>query len=268
MGNAFPHQTIYLSFFIILKWILSLQIFKLQPIGSIAAAHEWIHIFSSIGRRFIHGSWYFRLGYGNWECFNAFFLTKSFLFKVLQPIDSITFLEIVSCIMSTGPVFFYCLFGAFTTDIFLSFANLAYESTWYKFPNDLQKYIRMIVAEADAQRERYYHGFHMVDLNLLTFGKVMQTAVVHHFKEITINWCILVSIPKVMKMILGYCLVIASTFILKSGDESDCEINRRWKNVWKLQPNKLNLVVHLDQVEMHFFKCLNWVKLFVLTNWK
>lgn len=77
--------------------------------------------------------------------------------------------------MSTGTVFLYCLTGSFTTNQFLRFADEAYESMWYKFPVDLQQYLRLIIA--NAQRRRVFHGFNFIELSLMTFGKVCRLVI-------------------------------------------------------------------------------------------
>lgn len=71
---------------------------------------------------------------------------------------------------SAGNIFLYCYVGTFTTVKFLRFSDAAYESLWYKFPVGLQKYMRLIIA--DAQRSRAFDGYGVMDLNLMTFAKV------------------------------------------------------------------------------------------------
>lgn len=74
---------------------------------------------------------------------------------------------------STGCVFLFCTIGSFTTDNFSRIADASYESLWYHFPTDLRKYLLLIVA--DAQRPRMFEGLGVIDLNLMTFTKVIQT---------------------------------------------------------------------------------------------
>lgn len=71
---------------------------------------------------------------------------------------------------STGCVFLFCSIGSFTTDNFLRFADISYESLWYNFPVDLQKYLLLIIA--DAQRPRIFQGLGIINLNLATFTQV------------------------------------------------------------------------------------------------
>lgn len=77
---------------------------------------------------------------------------------------------IIACTMSIGTVFLYCFFGSLTTDQFLRYAHISYESEWYTLPIELQKFIQLIIA--DAQRPRIFQGFKIIDLNLLAFTKV------------------------------------------------------------------------------------------------
>lgn len=78
---------------------------------------------------------------------------------------------------SAGNIFLYCYVGTFTTVKFLRFSDVAYESLWYKFPIELQKYLRLIIA--DAQRPRAFDGFGFMDLNLVSFVKVFVSNGIH-----------------------------------------------------------------------------------------
>lgn len=73
-------------------------------------------------------------------------------------------------IMSTGNIFLYCFVGSLTTSIFWGNADIAYESLWYKLPIDLQKYLLLLLV--DAQRPIIFHGFGIINLDLIFFMKV------------------------------------------------------------------------------------------------
>lgn len=45
-----------------------------------------------------------------------------------------------------------------------------YQLTWYEISNDTQKFFIMMISS--AQKPIYYHGYHLVDLNLVVFSKV------------------------------------------------------------------------------------------------
>lgn len=64
-----------------------------------------------------------------------------------------------------------CYVGSYTTENFLRFGDASYESMWYKLPTDLQKYVILIIAE--AQRPRVFNGFGVIDLNLMAATKVI-----------------------------------------------------------------------------------------------
>lgn len=74
--------------------------------------------------------------------------------------------------MSASTVFFYYFIGSSASDPFLSFADKSYESMWYEFTIDLQRYIQLIVA--NVQRKHFYRGPDANNLNFSTLQKVMQ----------------------------------------------------------------------------------------------
>lgn len=82
-------------------------------------------------------------------------------------------------------VFLYCYIGSLTTDQFLRYGDISYESGWYRLPIDLQTFIELIIA--DGQRSLSFHGFNIINLNLNAFTKVMRTVVSYYmmFKSLT-----------------------------------------------------------------------------------
>lgn len=64
----------------------------------------------------------------------------------------------------------YCYNGKETTDSYAAFSVHLFQSDWYALPLELQKYILMMIA--DAQLPMYYHGFGIVRMNLETFTSV------------------------------------------------------------------------------------------------
>lgn len=99
--------------------------------------------------------------------------------QVMKSLNSNIFIVLQCVPLGTGYVFLFCSVGSYTTDNFLRFADISYESLWYKFPPDLQKYLRLIIA--DAQRPQVFRGFGIVDLNLMAFAKVNKLRVVWRF---------------------------------------------------------------------------------------
>lgn len=95
--------------------------------------------------------------------FNAFF-------KVLQKF-SLNIGVLFACVIVSGSnLFLYCHFGSRSTQTSLAYANLIYDSEWFQLPTELQKFI--IVMIANAQRPLFYHGFGVARLNLDTFCSV------------------------------------------------------------------------------------------------
>lgn len=79
-------------------------------------------------------------------------------------------LGIMTTIMGTGNIFLYCFVGTLTTDIFARYADFSYESVWYKIPVELQKYLLLVVV--DAQNPHAFDGFGFIQLDLVFFMKV------------------------------------------------------------------------------------------------
>lgn len=67
-------------------------------------------------------------------------------------------------------LFCYCYYGKNVTDNYASFAAYIYHSNWMGMPIDLQKLIRMMIA--NAQIPLNYHGYGVIKLNLDTFAQV------------------------------------------------------------------------------------------------
>lgn len=67
-------------------------------------------------------------------------------------------------------LFVYCYLGKMVTDHFLAYADYVYNTNWQKLPVNLRKFIILMIQ--NAQRPLYYHGFHVMRLDLETFTKV------------------------------------------------------------------------------------------------
>lgn len=67
-------------------------------------------------------------------------------------------------------LFASCYFGKLASDSYEKMANCLYEANWRDLPIGLQKYL--IIMMADAQRPIYYHACGLAILNLETFTKV------------------------------------------------------------------------------------------------
>lgn len=103
---------------------------------------------------------------------------------------------------STGVVFLYCYVGSLTTDQFLRFGNIAYESEWFKMTVEQQKLIQLIIA--DAQRPLVFHGLQLINLNLEAFGKV-------NFNPRFSHWVVFTLVRfQIMRTVVSYVMVLRS----------------------------------------------------------
>lgn len=68
-------------------------------------------------------------------------------------------------------LFCFCYFGKLATDSFTNMANRLFECNWIEFPVDAQKFILLMIR--NAQKPIYYHGSGIAVLNLETFSKVL-----------------------------------------------------------------------------------------------
>lgn len=89
----------------------------------------------------------------------------------MKTMDSNIFVLLACVFMSAGWLFLFCSVGSYTTENFSLFADISYESLWYKFPKDLKKYLQLIIA--DAQQPRIFSGLGITSLDMMTFTQVL-----------------------------------------------------------------------------------------------
>lgn len=77
---------------------------------------------------------------------------------------------LMSLIVSGANLFLYCYYGNRSTNDYAQMAHSLYHSSWYKHSAAMQRFFKMMIA--NAQRPLFYHGFRMVELNLETYLKV------------------------------------------------------------------------------------------------
>lgn len=71
---------------------------------------------------------------------------------------------------ATANLLTYCFFGKMATESYERMSECLYECNWVNLSPKLQKYIVIIIT--NAQRPIYYDGFGVAVLNLETFNKV------------------------------------------------------------------------------------------------
>lgn len=117
----------------------------------------------------------FRMGIGEsteYLCGTGISIELSLSSQVFVRADIKVFLVTLAVLLSTGVVFIYCYVGTFTTEQFLLYADITYESKWYKCPVPLQKLLTILLAY--SQRPRYFNGYGLIDLTLVTFTTVSE----------------------------------------------------------------------------------------------
>lgn len=76
----------------------------------------------------------------------------------------------MSLLVSSANLFLYCYYGKRSTNDYAEMAHTLYASNWYQHSAGLQRFFKMMIA--NAQIPLFYHGFRIVQLNLETYLKV------------------------------------------------------------------------------------------------
>lgn len=111
-------------------------------------------------------------------------------------------LQVIWCafLAAVSNLFAYCFCGKMATDSYSNMAECLYESNWHKLELKYQKYI--IIMIANAQKPIYYHGFGIAVLNLETFNKVSYGKCFSFF-----NWLKLIIFPQLMRTVISYYMI-------------------------------------------------------------
>lgn len=80
------------------------------------------------------------------------------------------YMVLMALLVSGANLYFYCYYGNRSTDDYAQMANILFESNWNELPVEYQKFVKMMIA--NAQRPFFYHGLHIFHLNLETYLKV------------------------------------------------------------------------------------------------
>lgn len=97
-------------------------------------------------------------------------LNKCSFFKEITHIDMDVSVLVIAALNGLFILFLYCFFGKLAMVSFLEMGNSLFESNWQNLPVELQKYITLIIG--NAQEPIFYHGFQVVILDLETYTKV------------------------------------------------------------------------------------------------
>lgn len=64
----------------------------------------------------------------------------------------------------------YCYYGNFATEFMKTIDDMAYDSNWFNFPVEMQKYFIMIISR--SHKQAYFNGFGFVPCSLEMLGQV------------------------------------------------------------------------------------------------
>lgn len=93
-------------------------------------------------------------------------------FQELKHLDFNVAIIFLAVIVGATNLFVFCFYGKLATDSYEKMTKCVFESNWQELPVDLQKYLILMIG--NAQRPLYYHGFRIAVLNLETFCTVTQ----------------------------------------------------------------------------------------------
>lgn len=94
-------------------------------------------------------------------------------FQQIQHPDSDFLTLIIAILCGVANLFLFCFYGKKTTDSYRNIADCLYDCNWHEMPIDQQKYIIMMIM--NAQIPLHYHGSRIVIMDLETFVKVRNT---------------------------------------------------------------------------------------------
>lgn len=77
---------------------------------------------------------------------------------------------IICIICASAWPFLFCYFATLASERILTVGQTTFNSNWYMFPPELQKYLILIIAR--SQKPVYFNGFGLVHCTLETLAKV------------------------------------------------------------------------------------------------
>lgn len=95
---------------------------------------------------------------------------NSFQFQKVHDIDFDISLLMIALSTSGLSLFLFSFFGKMATESYEKMSNSLFESDWQNLSINLQKYLLLMIR--NAQRPLHYHGFRVISLDLETFSEV------------------------------------------------------------------------------------------------
>lgn len=100
------------------------------------------------------------------------------LTQILNDPDINILLISICTLTSLTNLALYCYFGRLTTDNYLQFSKCAYELTnWYELPVELQKYLILVIS--NANKPLYYNGLGIMSLKMETLTGVSTSIIIN-----------------------------------------------------------------------------------------
>lgn len=80
----------------------------------------------------------------------------------------------------------FCYFGSHTSEQVKNLGNIAYESNWYEYPQEIRKHLVMIIARSQAKT--LFNGLYFIGCSMEVFGIV--SIYFNHFSRIAVFKCV------------------------------------------------------------------------------
>lgn len=93
-----------------------------------------------------------------------------FRFQQMEHPDSTIIIHLLALTVSCSNLFVYCYFGKIGSESYERMPQYLFESDWMEHPVKMQKYVLLMIG--NAQIPLYYNGFGISNLNLETFTTV------------------------------------------------------------------------------------------------
>lgn len=101
-------------------------------------------------------------------------MKKAYILNLFQHSDYLSF-DVCSYLLmifiSILSVYVYCYFGKMSTDCFEQLVDCIYTANWLGQNSNSRKILILIMT--NAQQPLYYHGFHIIIINMATFTQVI-----------------------------------------------------------------------------------------------
>lgn len=132
--------------------------------------------------RFLNENNWFSFCWLNWKFSSHEKVWFLWRFQELRHLDFNLCICLIGIGLGISNISLYCYLGKLATESYAKMADCVYDSNWYKMPLNLQKYLVLMIA--NAQAPLHYHGFKIAVLSLETLTKVGKIQIkIHEFDK-------------------------------------------------------------------------------------